>query len=85
MSAKLCPACGEMLDASFNFGGEAVEMAEGDFTICAFCTRVLRVSGNVLKVATAEDLKEAPPELKLLRQAVLSTPRPKSRQPKGVQ
>lgn len=53
-----CPACEAPLDAGFT-SEEDRRPVEGDYTVCLYCTAVLRFNENhSLRLATSEEVEE---------------------------
>lgn len=77
-----CPACGKLLDATTNMYGSATPSA-GDFTICAYCTEILRFDEQLhVRLTTLEDREHLPPEAIEMIEAMARMPRPEGAKPK---
>ena len=46
MRPSPCPVCGRVLDAASMVGGEG-RPKPGDFTVCMYCSSILRFDGNL--------------------------------------
>lgn len=61
-----CPGCGACLDGATNIYGDS-RPTEGALTVCCYCGKILVFIDGArgLKVATREDLKDAPSDVLL--------------------